>query len=119
MACASCKSFFNLETAEARESALWSGPSWAAAILRCLAMGLSDEFSEHAGGTIHRAGRGLCGERPGHAAREVLARSALDFQLIVFNDKATTAEHRLRPALVDVALVRRVADGVVHHRVVD
>jgi len=38
MACASCSSFFSLETAAARESALWSGPSWAAAILRFLAI---------------------------------------------------------------------------------
>src|ERR1043165_6965651 len=68
IAWASLKSSLNLETAEARESALWSGPCWAAAIFRCLAI---DELFQFARGPVdHRRGGG---HRPRHAAREVLA----------------------------------------------
>src|SRR5688572_33007435 len=114
MACASRSRLTRRLTAAARESALWSGPSWAAAIFRCLAI---DELPQFARRSVERCGGG--GQRPGHAAREVPAGSALDFQLIVFNHDAAAAEHDLGPALVDVALVGRIADRVVHHRVVD
>ena len=68
MACASSSSLFSLETAAVRESDLWSGPSWAAAILRCLAI---DELFQFPGGAVdHSGGRG---HRSRHAAREVLA----------------------------------------------
>src|SRR3990170_452427 len=113
MACASRSSVVILATATLRESALWSGPSWAAAIFRYLAI---DELSQFSGRTVEGPGGG---DRAGHAAGEVLAGSPLDAELIVFDDDATTAEHRLRPALVGMALVGRVADGVVHHRSVD
>src|SRR5687768_1990034 len=113
MACASRSSVVILATATVRESALWSGPSWAAAIFRCLAMNELSQFSRR---TVDGHGGG---DRAGHAAREVLAGSSLDSQLIIFNDDATTAEHRLRPARIDMALVGRVADCVVHHGIVD
>src|SRR5262245_26970141 len=89
MACASRSSLVNLDTATLRESALCSGPSWAAAILRCLAI---DELFQFSRGAVDPAGDG---ERAGHAAREVFARTPLDFQLIVFDDDATAAEHDL------------------------
>src|SRR5688500_6494908 len=113
MACASCSSFFILATATPRESALWSGPSWAAAIFRCLAI---DELSQFSCRTVDGPGGG---DRAGPAAREVLASSSLDVWVIFFDVHATTAQHRMLPALVDMALVGRVADGVVHHGSVD
>src|SRR5512132_4335890 len=112
MPCASLSNFFNLATATARVSARLSGPSWAAAILRCLAMALSDEAPELAGGPVDGAGSG---HRAGQAAREELSRAARRFQFSTLDDDASTACHDLRPALVDMSLVWRVADRIVHH----
>src|SRR4051794_18769026 len=106
MLCASFSSFFNLETAAARESALCSGPSCAAAMRRCLAMVLSDEFFQLTRRPVDGSSRG---HRPRHAAREVLPRSPLHLQLAVFDDDAAAAQHELRPARIDMALVGRVA----------
>src|SRR5262245_51647443 len=113
MAWASCNNFFRRETAAERESALCNGPSWAAAILRCLAI---DELPQLARRPVDRGGG--C-DRPGYAASQVLSRPARDFQFIVLNDHSPPAQDQRRPALVHMALVRRVADRVVHHRVVD
>src|ERR1700694_2467039 len=116
MPCASFSRFFILETATERESALLSGPSWAEAIFRCLAMVLSDQFPELAGGSVDRAGGG---HRAGRAAREELSGAARRLQFACFHDDPSAAGHDLRPAPVYVPLVGRVADGIVHHRVVD
>src|SRR5258706_14312379 len=108
MLCASFSKFFSLVTATARESALWRGPSWAAATFRFLAMVLSNELSELACGAVNFSGRGGS-HRPGHAAREKLARAACGIQLAAFHDDAPAAHDDLRPALVDMPLIRRVA----------
>src|SRR2546423_2156908 len=113
---ASFNKFLNLETAVARESALLSGPSWAAAILRCLAMALSDEFSQLACRAVDGV-RGSHGARL--AARENLPRAARRLQLAALHHDAPAARHQLRPALVDMALVGRGAGRVLHHRAVD
>src|SRR6185295_13990128 len=115
---ASFKRFFSLETALDRLSERCKGPSCAAAVLRCLAMALSNEFPELAGGPVDFSRRGS-GHRPGDATREELSGAARHLQCTAFDDDAPATGHDLRPALVDVPLVGRVADRVVHHRVVD
>src|SRR5260221_1117759 len=115
---ASFSKFFSLVTATARESALWTGPSGAGAIFRFPAMVLSNELSELAGGAVDFSARGGS-HRPGHAAREKLSRAARRIQFAAFHDDAPAAHDDLRPALVDMPLVRRVADRIVHHRIVD
>src|SRR6266513_591041 len=117
MLCASLSRFFNLETAAARECALLSAPSWAAAILRCLAMALSDEVSETARGPVDRAGGS--GHRAGQPARQILSRSAGRLQFAALDDDASTTCHDLWPALVDMTFVGRVPDSIMQHRIVD
>src|SRR6185436_2040101 len=110
---ASLSRFVNRPTATARESSRFSGPSWAAAILRCLAM---DEFPELTRRTVDGVSRG---ERAGLAARDELSRAARDLEFAALDHDAPAARDELGPARVDVSLVGRVADRVVHHRVVD
>src|SRR5258706_771170 len=108
MLCASFSKFFSLVTATARESALWRGPSWAAAIFRFLAMVLSNELSELAGGSVNFSGRGGC-HRPGHAAREKLARAACRIPFAAFDHDAPAAHDDLRPAPVDLRPISALA----------
>src|SRR4029079_17509138 len=75
-----------------------------------------DEVSEFACGPVNRYG---CGHGPGHTAGQELSRAALHFQFSALYDDTAAARHALRPAPVDVAFVGRVADRVVHHRIVD